>query len=260
MNKLFAAKSNASDIIANNLKTKIFHTRSSYGENLSKIITFLEENELSISEIHKSAKDTALQLYSPLRSIFIVDDYNKSRYIRQIIIIVAKERERLNNRLNISLTNKDLCSMISMYFASITFMYAIEFSKYLDFHPSTLVAIFFAPIIEEVGNFLHKDFAHNNFYMSYRYNLRLLFLDLYTGMYKYNISDIAPAMKILYNTYNKLLKNIHTQGVLKISSLDTESNHDISITYLVILLAGFIPEIENKIFKISDIFESLLQT
>ena len=248
--------------LSKNLGSRIFSVKKSYLLNLSKTVELLESNELSISEIHHSAKETASKLYPLMRMLFYSDEQNKIKIFRQMMIIVSKERSSLNSRLSVGVERRDLDSLISMYFTPVVFMYTIEFSKYINFHPTILVSAYFAPILEEVGKFVDNNFATNNFYMNYRNNLKMLFLDLYIGWYKYRISNLELSIKILYNTYIKLLND---PEILTISRMDQYSQDEnfiknITLTYLSILFSGFIPETLDQIFKLGSIFEGLTKT
>lgn len=259
MNNLTVSKLTISGTLAENMESKIFILKKSYLFNLTKILDSLENNDISVYEIHAIAKDTAHKLYPLIRMLFNLDNSNRIKIFRQIMIIVSKERLGINSKLNIDPERRDLDTLISMYFSTVVFMYSIEYSKYMTFHPITLTALFFAPILEEVGKFVDSNFFINNFYLGFRSNLKMLFLDLYIGWYKYRIMNLEPSIKILYKTYMKLLNKENILSIAKVDQFLQDSGfiQNTIFIFISILLSGFIPETLEQIFKLGNIFEKL---
>ena len=261
MEKYMLSRIAPSGVIAKNLDSKIFNVKRSYLSNLSKVIELLEADEISVSEVHSSAKETAIKLYPLMRMLSYVPNYAKIKIFRQIMIIVSKERSLLNSKLSIDDNGREINSLVSMYFTPTVFMYMVSYSKYLGFNPILLTSAYFAPILEEVGKFVgQNDFMTNNLYMSYRNSFSKLFLDLYVGWYKYNISDLSLSIKIMYHTYIKLFKDREILSISKIDQYAQDNTFikDITIAYLSILFPGFIPETLDHIFKLGTIFENFI--
>lgn len=250
-----------SGALASNFKNRIVNLKQSYLNNISQISEFLDQNDISTSYIHSICKETAHEIYPYIRNMFGIKDSDKSKYYRQIMIKVSKARFKISENLYISDNVRDINAMISMYFASVTFMYAIEFAKYTGFKPVHFTSIYFAPIIEEVGKFVTTNFTESNFYMGYRINFRLFFVDLYLGRYKFRVSDLENLLKILFNTYRKLFSYEDVQGISKMGTyLQYPETIELSnLVYLSILLAGFIPETEDLIFKITSVFDEIMK-
>ena len=262
MEKFMLSRIAPSGVIAKNLDSKIFNVKRSYLSNLSKVIELLEADEISVDIIHSSAQETAIKLYPLMRMLSYIPNSSKIKIFRQIMIIVSKERSLLNSKLFIpDDSGREINSLVSMYFTPTVFMYTINYSKYLGFNPILLTSAYFAPILEEVGKFVgQNNFMMNNLYMSYRNSFSKLFLDLYVGWYKYNISDLSLSIKMLYNTYVKLFKDKEILSVSRIDQYAQDDNFikDITIAYLSILFPGFIPETTEHIFKLGTIFEKFI--
>jgi hypothetical protein len=248
------------DALANNLKTRLLNLQQTFVANIDKLIRDLRSSGVDVKHLHKVTKETALMIYPFIRQMYSMTEVDKVKYFRQVMIAVNKQKAKLDKDLYIDSSRKDINAMVALYFTSMTFMFALEYSKYLTFHPTTLVASYCAPVIEEVTRIFSNSYKQTNIFVDHRSMLQPLFLNLYTGMFKYKFDKLDPIIRNFNDAYEKLYASTEIQSMAHMDQYIQNHNFIkiINMLFISILLSGFVPETIEQINHIGSLIDSIL--